>query len=414
MSESPKNSYDVLIAGGGPAGAAAAAILAMHGVNVAVLERKTFPRYHIGESLVPQTYDVLKRIGMLDAMKASDFPKKHSVRFITASGMETNPFYFSETIPGEKAVTWQVERNRFDQMMLDNARAKGAAVFENLGADAVRFDGDRAVGVMIENGDGPKCIQADVVIDATGRSRLIGKQLGIVGPVPGLGKGALWAIFKGAYRAPGIDEGETGIFRTADGGWFWYIPLPDDRVSIGWVGESDVLFGQRKSTEAFLDACQACEAVRKRIENATIETQIRGLREAAYRCNRMAGDGFVLIGDAYEFLDPVYSSGLVLGLLTGELAADTIIGALKDGDLSGERLGEFEPALREGVENIRCLINAFYDPNFSFKAFGMQFPEHRPSLIDCLIGDLLKDMSGFRAALATLSRPMDPLPAPVA
>lgn len=303
MTERPNDNYDVLIAGGGPAGATAAAILAMQGVDVAVFERKTFPRYHIGESLVPQTYDVFQRIGMLEAMKASDFPRKHSVRFITASGKETNPFYFSETIEGEKAVTWQVERNRFDQMMLNNARDKGAAVFENIPAESVRFEGDRAVGVMIDDGDGPRVIGADVVVDATGRSRLLGKQLDMVGPVPGLGKGSLWAIFKGAYRAPGIDEGETGIFRTANGGWFWYIPLPDDRVSIGWVDETDALFGPQKSTDAFLEACQACEAVRKRIENATMDTKVRGLREAAYRCRRMAGDGFVLVGDAYEFLD---------------------------------------------------------------------------------------------------------------
>jgi flavin-dependent dehydrogenase len=336
---------------------------------------------------------------------------KHSVRFVSHGGKESVPFYFSETIPGERAHTWQVERSQFDAMMLDHARAGGVEVHEQTSIDKVLFEDSRAVGVQTVSADGARSeIRAKVVVDASGRACIIGRQLGLRSPLPELRKASAWGYFRGGKRLPGIDAGETTMFLIPGGGWFWYIPLPDDMVSVGIVADPEYVFSQSDDMEAaFTREVALCAPLADRLSAATRVGPVRGSRHLAYLNRQTCGDGWVMIGDARAFLDPIYSSGLYLALGSAELAAQCIDDALKNNDVSAARLGAFEPALWKGVNVVRRLIHAFYDPNFSFPKFAERFPEHRAALIDCLIGDVIKDMSAFTAALEQMTPPPPPL-----
>ena len=403
--------YDVAVIGGGPGGATLATFLERNGHRCVIFEQSKFPRYHIGESLIPHTHGIFDRLGLLPQLRASAFPVKHSVRFVSHSGKESVPFYFSETIPSERARTWQVERSRFDCMMLDHARANGVEVHEQVSIDKVLLEDGRAVGVQIVPSDGVRTkVRAKVVVDASGRACVIGRQLGLRSPLPELRKSSVWGYFRGGKRLPGIDAGETTMFLIPGGGWFWYIPLPDDMVSVGIVADPEYVFSQSDDMEAaFTREVALCAPLEDRLASAERVGPVRGSRHLAYLNRQTCGDGWVMIGDARAFLDPIYSSGLYLALGSAELAAQCIDDALKNDDVSAARLGRFEPALWKGVDVVRRLIHAFYDPNFSFPKFAERFPEHRAALIDCLVGDVIKDMSAFTAALAQMTSPPPPL-----
>ena len=408
-----QDSYDVVVIGGGPAGAALATFCQRAGHSCLVLERSLFPRYHIGESVIPQTYGTLERLGLLEALQASSYPKKYSVRFIPESGQDVEPFYFSETIEGPGSQTWQVERSTFDQLCLDNAAASGVEVRMRAGVRQVLFEEDRAVGVRIQNpGKDPQDIGARVVVDASGRSTVIGNQLGLKRPVPGLKKMSIWSYYKGGKRLQGIDEGETTAIIIPQRGWFWYIPLPADQVSVGVVASPEYLLREAGNFQEIFDReIELCAPVAERLRQAERVDSVRGIPELAY-CNRQtAGTGWMMIGDAAAFLDPIYSSGLFLALASAEMAAQSVSDALSSDDLSADRLGAHAAMLMEGIEVIRRLIFAFYDPSFSFGGFVKRFPDQRSALIDCLVGDVVdKDMSTFLAALEQ----MTPVPPPLA
>jgi flavin-dependent dehydrogenase len=403
---------DVVVIGGGPAGSAVATLLAKQQHSCVLLESATFPRYHIGESLIPHTYATLDRLGLLPKLRASAFPVKHSVRFVSPSGTNTAPFYFSETISGERAHTWQVERSEFDRMCLDNAIDSGVDVRMPVRAQEVRFDGHRAVGVQAKNADGEShFIPAKTVVDASGRVSLIGSQRGLKIDVPGLNKASIWTYFRGGRRREGIDAGETTVFMIPQRGWFWYIPLADDIVSVGVVADVEYLFDETKKFDPVLQReIKRCAGLSECLQGATQVEPAHGLRRLAYYNRQVAGDGWLMVGDAAGFLDPIYSSGLFLALASGELAADCIHEALLANDTSVAQLGKFSGQLWDGVEVIRRLIHAFYDPTFSFHKFEQQFPEQRNALIDCLVGDVVgREMTSFLKCLASMSPPPAPL-----
>ena len=409
---SPANAhYDVAVIGGGPGGAALATFLARAGHRCIVFEQAKYPRYHIGESLVPHTYGIFERLGLLPQLRASAFPVKHSVRFVAPDGKASLPFYFTETIKGDGARTWQVERSQFDCLMLEHARANGVEVHEQTAIEEVLFESGRAVGVRVAPTNGSRTeVRAKVVVDASGRSCVIGRQLDLLCKLPELRKASAWGYYRGGKRLPGIDAGETTMFLIPGGGWFWYIPLPDDIVSVGIVADPEYVFSQSDDLEAaFVRETALCAPLAERLVAAERVGPVRGSRHLAYLNRQTCGEGWVMIGDARAFLDPIYSSGLYLALGSAELAAQCIDDALKSGDVSAARLGRFEPALMKGVEVVRRLIHAFYDPEFSFMEFVRRFPEQRIALIDCLVGDVIKDMSAFSTALAQMTPPPPPL-----
>jgi flavin-dependent dehydrogenase len=392
--------YDCVVIGGGPGGATVATLLAGAGKSVLVVERGNFPRFHIGESLMPETYWTFKRLGMLPKMKASRFVKKYSVQFTNATGKDSAPFYFDEMNPHECSQTWQVVRSEFDQMMLDNAREHGAEVWQNANVTDVLLEPSendcfpRATGVMVKRAGETEArrIDAKVVIDATGNNALLSKKLGIRKPDPKLKKASLFAHFKGARRDPGKNEGATLVLSTTEqDGWFWYIPLPDDVVSIGVVGDLDRLITRRDNPEQTLEEEIAkCRGLDGRMGGAKRVSPVHVLADFSWRSTRCAGDGWVLIGDAFGFLDPIYSSGVFLALKSGEMAADCILEAFEKNDFSGAQLGKWGPVLAEGMQAMRKLVYAFYTRDFSFGQFMRRYPELKKNLVDLLIGDVFK------------------------
>jgi flavin-dependent dehydrogenase len=388
-----KPDYDVVVIGGGPAGSTVSTLLGDAGLRVAVFERERFPRFHIGESLIPETYWVLKRLGMLPKMQRSHFVKKYSVQFVNASGKLSAPFYFWDNKPHECSQTWQVVRSEFDQMMLDNAREHGAEAHEGVHVLEVNFDGDRAAGVTIRDANGNRRpVRAKVVVDASGQAALLQNRFTLRVWDPILNKGAIWTYWKSAYRDSGKDEGATMVLQTSDRkGWFWYIPLHDDIVSVGIVAPFDYLFKGRESHErTYHEEVERCPAVSSRISAAERATGYFATRDYSYRATQVAGDGWVLVGDAFGFLDPLYSSGVLLALKSGELAADAIVEALKKGDTSAAQLGDWGEAFNLGVDRMRRLVCEFYD-GFSFGRFVRRYPELRGTVTDLLIGDLFTD-----------------------
>src|SRR5436190_3128962 len=259
---------DVVVIGGGPAGSTVSTLLAQHGYHVKLYERERFPRFHIGESLIPETYWVFQRLKMLDKMKASPFVKKFSVQFINAAGKLSAPFYFHDNKPHECSQTWQVIRSEFDTMMLDNAREQGVEVHQPARVLEVLFDRDRAVGVRVQKEDGSQEeVRAKVVVDASGQSTMLQNRFKLRLWDPVLNKGAIWTYWEGAYRDTGRDEGATIVLATANKqGWFWYIPLHNNTVSVGVVAPFDYLFKGRGSHEQVYDEeVEACPAIKKRV-----------------------------------------------------------------------------------------------------------------------------------------------------
>ena len=352
------STYDVVVIGGGPAGSTTSTLLAQHGLKVGLFEREKFPRFHIGESLIPETYWVLKRLNMLPKMQRSHFIKKYSVQFVNASGKLSAPFYFRDNKPHECSQTWQVVRSEFDQMMLDNAREHGVEAFDGVHVVDVLFEGDRATGVRIQDQDGRRDISAKVVVDASGQAAMLQNRFKLRLWDPILNKGAIWTYWKGAYRDTGRDEGATMVLQTVTkNGWFWYIPLHDDIVSVGVVAPFDYLFkGRNGHEQTYHEEVESCPAVKDRVSKATRATGYFATRDYSYRAKEVAGNGWVLVGDAFGFLDPLYSSGVLLALRSGEMAADAIAEGLKSGDVSAAQLGKWGQGFNEGVDRMRRLV----------------------------------------------------------
>ena len=408
-----KEIYDVILIGAGPAGSSAAALLAEHGNNVLLVEREKFPRYHIGESLLPFTFEPLKRLGLIDRMRASAFIKKYSVQFVSTNGKASQPFYFNTRYNEDVAQTWQVLRSEFDQMLLENARNKGANVMENTEVLGLLRDGDKVTGVRVRQPDGTEVEQnASITLDCSGKESFTASRNRWRIRDPYLNKVAVWTYYKGAKRDEGIDEGATTVAFVPEKGWFWYIPQHNDMVSVGVVAEGNYL--TRDGLKAPKDIFQREITHNKWIEEHLAVGKSTGdyyiTNEYSFHSQYCGCEGLLLLGDAFCFLDPVFSSGLMLALKSGVLAADAVNDAIQSNDFCPSRFEDYATTLRDGIENMRKLVYAFYNPNFNFSDLTNKHPDLAGEVTDCLSGDVNKDYSRLWNAVLEFAPIPDNLP----
>ena len=405
--------YEAIIIGGGPAGAAAGAVLAEHGHKVLILEREKFPRYHIGESLLPFTFHPLQRLALIEKMRASAFIKKYSVQFVSPSGKASQPFYFFNRYDQDVAQTWQVLRSEFDVITLNNARERGATVMEETAVTEFIRDGEKIAGVRAQKRNGEKMeFRAPMTIDCSGREAFAAIRNRWRMGDPELHKVAVWTYYKAAKRDEGIDAGATTVAFVPEKGWFWYIPLHDDVVSVGVVADGKYLSrdGQKDTEQIFKREVTQNKWIEEHLAPGQQIGQYFITGEYSYHSKHCAAEGLLLAGDAFCFLDPVFSSGLMLALKSGVMAGDAVHEAMVAQDFSPARFAEYGKQLREGIENMRKLVYAFYDQNFSFRELTDKYPNLAGDVTDCLSGDVNKDFSRLFSAVAEFAPVPEPLP----
>ncbi len=395
--------FDVIVIGGGPAGASCATFLAQAGQTVVLLEKAVFPRYSVGESLLPAVWDLLDALGVTEMVEASCYPIKAGVRFRLHADREyllrTNEFpqYFS------RPFAVHVDRDHFDRLLLDNARDKGVDVRQGCAVAQVLFENERAVGVELEHGKGS--LRAPVVVDATGRATLLASRLGRRYNNPKLKKVSYYTIFEGAGREL-LEHCVVTDIHTTEGGWIWYIPLRNDRASVGVVLDAAFVKQQTDDPEAqFARALAANGTLSGWLAGATQAMPLERLPAISYLSDDLVGDGFVMIGDAALFVDPIFSAGVTIAIRSAQFAAEAIVAGLASGDTSAAALKVYETRLRKPLEKIYQMILNWYeildsDDRDHFFELSRKLPMLRERLIVLLSGGYDKlDMDALLASL---------------
>lgn len=385
-------SCDALVLGGGPAGSTISALLAEKGWHVEVLEKDPHPRFHIGESLLPHTLPFLKRLGILGEMEKIGL-KKYGAQVISNDYNKSLTFYFSKAIDKSQPYAFQVRRSEFDEILLRNSQSKGAIVHEGMKAIGVGFhhNGSSEIQALDTNGD-TFTWEARYVVDATGRNTFLPSLLGIKQRNPHHNTVALFSHFENVERLGGKDEGNISI-AWFDYGWLWIIPFRDGTTSVGAVCWPSYLRTRTTDLDQFLWATIAlCPPVAERLKKAklTMPTTVTG--NYSYQASRMTGSGYIIIGDAYGFVDPVFSSGVHLAMNSAMLGAEVVDAYLKNNpEFETIRLN-FERTVQKGLKTFSWFIYRFTQPAFRYLFL---FPRNtfrmEEAILSILAGDVFRD-----------------------
>jgi flavin-dependent dehydrogenase len=354
--------HDVAVIGGGPGGSTVAALLARQGHRVVLLEREPFPRFHVGESLLPANLPLFDRLGVHDAIRARGFIVKHGATFHDQESGIERTFYFAEGKPWPPHA-YEVSRAEFDTVLLDHARRQGVDVWQPATVDAVAFDPEGATLTVTAGGDRRRP-RARFVVDASGRDSLLATRFGARERIPNLGKVALFAHFRGARRAAGRDEGNIRIF-VFDRGWFWWIPFAGDVTSVGCVLHARTVKTRPVPPgELFEEMIAACAGVASGLAGARRITPVHRAANFAYVSRPAVGDRHLAVGDAMTFVDPIFSGGVYIAMRSAELAAGAVGDALAHDRGAAARFAAYEGAVQRGVAPFFRLIHRYYEPAF--------------------------------------------------
>jgi len=366
-------STDVLILGGGPAGSTAAILLAARGIATRIVESEPFPRFHVGESLLPASLAMLDRLGVHERVRAlPQTQRKEGASFVTADGGRRVVYWFDEAMAPAVPHAYQVRRDAFDAVLLERARALGAEVLHGWRATAPIWDGERLAGLTLRDADGAeRPVRARAVIDASGQAAFLANRMGWRFPYPHHRKVAAFAHYSGVWRPAGREAGNITIALT-DGGWFWLIPFADGTTSVGSVLDVTVTRKIGGGAEAILEhAVATTPEVARRLSGARRVSPVSAIQNFSYRVKNRAGDGYCMVGDAAGFLDPIFSTGVFLATTTAESAAQDVVEAFdRHGRVDGN---DFAPtvALTRSLHRLFfAFIRAYHDPHFLAFFFG--------------------------------------------
>ncbi len=354
--------FDVIVVGGGPGGSSAATFLADGGLRVALFERECFPRFHVGESLMPATMLLLEELGAKAAIEERGFQLKYGASFHDEENGATQTFYF---LPGQPwpNYSYQVPRAEFDTVLLEHAKKRGVTVYQPAEVEETAFEAD-GVTVSARAEAGTFRLRASVLVDATGRDALMASRYGRRRRIPNLGKVALFAHFKGAARQSGLQEGNIRVYIFNDG-WFWWIPLAGDVTSVGAVCHARTTKAWTGDLDGLFDAMIArCRGVSEGLAGAVRSMPVHRQANFAYDNSPVVGDRFVAVGDAIACVDPIFSGGVYIALRTGQLAAAAIRDAFRAGDFSARRFAAYERQVRTGLDPLFKFIHKYYEPAF--------------------------------------------------
>ena len=353
---------DVAVVGGGPGGSTVATHLARGGLSVALFEREVFPRFKVGESLVPATMLLLERLGVLERVERGGYQVKYGATF---HDQETNlgtSFYFLEGMPWPNW-TYNVPRADFDALLLDHSRKQGVTVHMPATVTGVAFDAE-GVTLEVDSGGDHLSHRARFLVDASGRDGFLAARIGRRSRVPNLGKVAAFAHVRGGRRFEGREVGNVRIY-LFDGGWFWWIPMANDLASVGAVVHARDARAYAGQPEALFDAMVTrCAAVAEHLRHAERVTPIHLTANFAYTNAPIVGDRFLAVGDAIAFVDPIFSSGVFIAIRSGELAAEAILAAFADGRFTARRFAGYERRVWRGVAPFFKFIHKYYEPSF--------------------------------------------------
>ncbi len=353
--------YDVIVAGGGPAGSTTASYLRKHGRSVLVLEKQQFPRFHIGESLLPCAGEIWDELGLRDEMHKR-FIVKPAARFIHSESGAEFTYNFARALRPDHPYAYEVPRSEFDALLLQRSEELGAVVrYEHQVRDVELAQNEVRVAVSPKSGSN-YCARAQVFVDATGRDTLLGTRFNLKLPDELVTTNvACFTHFENCQRQTGSDEGNITIV-LFEGGWWWFIPFKGRVTSVGCVLQKDFTRDRRGLTaeQMFSEALAHTAAMQKLLHGANRILPVNTTGNWSYRCKQLYGDRFLLVGDAGGFIDPLFSTGVLLAAYGGRFAAQAIHEALKRGDLSAERFAQYEQQALTGADLFKRLVHEFY------------------------------------------------------